>query len=407
MAPMALSNIKVLDFTQTIAGPYCTKLLADYGADVIKVERPGTGDSARTLGPFPKDEPHPEKSGTFLHLNTNKRSITLDLKTSHGQEIARNLATEADAVVESFRPGTMDGFGLGHDALSELNPGLTYTSISNFGQTGPYRDWRGSEVIFYGMGGELYSTGVAEKEPVKLGGTVGLYQSGVVAAFATLGAVLGSKVDGDGQHIDISLMEVQTGSIDRRMSMLMAYQYNGEITERVPLGEASGAGGYPAGVYPCEDGFFQITGGGKYFERVRNMMGNPEELAGDEWLTPAAQADEEMQGLFEAYFYPWLLDRSKHEAWSQAQASRVLCGPLNTMADLLKDETFRGRGAFEEVDHPVAGSFTYPGRPFMMNASPWSIRRPAPLLGQHSDEILTELGMSDSDIESLRSEGVI
>ena len=407
MAPMALSNIKVLDFTQTIAGPYCTKLLADYGADVIKVEKPGTGDGARTLGPFPRDEPHPEKSGTFLHLNTNKRSITLDLKTSHGQEIARNLATQVDAVVESFRPGTMDGFGLGYDALSQLNPALTYTSLSNFGQTGPYRDWRGSEVIFYGMGGELYSTGVAEKEPVKLGGTVGLYQSGVVAAFATLGAVLGSKVDGDGQHIDISLMEVQTGSIDRRMSMLMAYQYNGEITERVPLGEASGAGGYPAGVYPCEDGFFQITGGGKYFERVRNMMGNPEELDGDEWLTPAAQADEEMQGLFEAYFYPWLLDRSKHEAWSQAQASRVLCGPLNTMADLLGDETFRGRGAFEEVDHPVAGSFTYPGRPFMMNASPWSIRRPAPLLGQHTDEILTELGMSDSDIESLRSEGVI
>ena len=407
MAPMALSNIRVLDFTQTIAGPYCAKLLADYGADVIKVERPGTGDGARSLGPFPKDEPHPEKSGTFLHLNTNKRSITIDLTTAPGQEIARNLASQVDVVVESFRPGTMESFGLGYEELSELNPALTYTSISNFGQTGPYRDWRGSEVIFYGMGGELFSTGVAEKEPVKLGGTVGLYQSGVMAAFATLGAVLGSKVDGSGQHIDISLMEVQTGSIDRRMSMLMAYQYNGEITERVPLGEASGAGGYPAGVYPCEDGFFQITGGGKYFERVRNMMGNPEELSGDEWLSPAAQTDEDMQGLFEAYFYPWLLDRSKHEAWSQAQASRVLCGPLNKMADYLNDETFRGRGAFEEVDHPVAGSFTYPGRPFMMDASPWSIRRPAPLLGQHTEEVLAELGMSNSEIESLKSEGVI
>ncbi|MCE2456893.1 MAG: CoA transferase [Dehalococcoidia bacterium] len=407
MAPMALSNIRVLDFTQTIAGPYCTKLLADYGADVIKVERPGTGDGARSLGPFPKDEPHPEKSGTFLHLNTNKRSITIDLTTAQGQEIARSLASQVDVVVESFRPGTMESFGLGYEELSELNPALTYTSISNFGQTGPYRDWRGSEVIFYGMGGELYSTGVAEKEPVKLGGTVGLYQSGVMAAFATLGAVLGSKVDGSGQHIDISLMEVQTGSIDRRMSMLMAYQYNGEITERVPLGDASGAGGYPAGVYPCEDGFFQITGGGKYFERVRNMMGNPEELSGEEWLSPAAQADEDMQGLFEAYFYPWLLDRSKHEAWSQAQASRVLCGPLNTMADYLNDETFRGRGAFEEVDHPVAGTFTYPGRPFMMDASPWSIRRPAPLLGQHTEEVLTELGMSRGEVESLKSEGVI
>ena len=404
---MALSNIEVLDFTHYIAGPYCTKLLADYGADVIKVERPGAGDGARKLGPFPKDEPHPEKSGTFLHLNTNKRSVTLDLKTAQGRDIARDLASKADAVVESFRPGTMDRLGLGYETLSEINPALTFTSISDFGQTGPYRDWRGSEIIFYGMGGELYSTGVAEKEPLKLGGTVGLYQSGVMAAFATLGAIMAAKSEGIGQHVDISLMEVQAGSIDRRMSMLLAYQYNGEITRRTPLGEASGSGGYPAGVYPSEDGFFQITGGGKYFERVRDMLGNPEELAGDEWLTPEAQADEEMQGLFEAFFYPWLLDRTKQEAWTQAQASRVLCGPLNTMADYLRDEVFRKRGAFAEVDHPVAGTLTYPGRPFMMEATPWSIRRPAPLLGQHTEEVLTELGMSDAEVESLRRDGVI
>ena len=407
MAPMALSNIKVLDFTQHIAGPYCTKLLADYGADVIKVERPGTGDGARSLGPFPKDEPHLEKSGTFLHLNTNKRSVTLDLKTPQGQRIAGDLASQVDAVVESFRPGTMDRFGLGYEALSELNPALTFTSVSNFGQTGPYRGWRGSEIIFYGMGGELYSTGVAEKEPLKLGGTVGLYQSGVMAAFATLGAVLASKAEGIGQHVDISLMEVQAGSIDRRMSMMLAYQYNDEITGRTPLGEATGSGGYPSGVYPCEDGFFQITGSGKYFDRVRNMLGNPEELQGDEWLTPEAQADEEMEGLFEAFFYPWLLDRTKHEAWSQAQASRVLCGPLNTMGDYLQDEFFHERGALPEVDHPVAESLMYPGRPFMMEASPWSIRRPAPLLGQHTEEILTELGMSGAEIESLRRDKVI
>ena len=212
---------------------------------------------------------------------------------------------------------------------------------------------------------------VAEKEPLKLGGTVGLYQSGVMAAFATLGAALASERDEVGQHVDISLMEVQAGSIDRRMSMLLAYQYNGEVTGRMPLGQATGSGGYPSGVYPCEDGFFQITGGGKYFERVRDMLGNPEELSGDEWMTPDAQADEEMEGLFEAFFYPWLLDRTKHEAWNQAQASRVLCGPLNTMGDYLGDEFFIERGAFTEVEHPVAGSLTYPGRPFMMNASPW------------------------------------
>ena len=407
MTPMALSNIKVLDLTHYIAGPYCTKLLADYGADVIKVERPCAGDGSRRLGPFPKDEPHPEKSGTFLHLNTNKRSVTLDLKTAQGRRIACDLASEVDAVVESFRPGTMDGFGLGYKALSELNPALTLTSISNFGQTGPYRDWRGSEIIFYGMGGELYSTGVAEKEPLKLGGTVGLYQAGVVAALATLGAVLASESEGAGQHVDISLMEVQAGSIDRRMSMLLAYQYNGEITGRTPLGETSGSGGYPSGVYPCADGFFQITGGGHYFTRVREMLGSPDEFNDDEWLTPEAQANEDMAGLFDAVFYPWLLDRTKYEAWNQAQGSRVLSGPLNTMKDLLEDEVFHERSAFAEVDHPVAGSLTYPGRPFMMVASPWSIRRPAPLLGQHTKEVLTELGMSGSEIESLRRDKVI
>ncbi len=407
MTQQALSDISILDFTHYIAGPYCAKLLADYGAEVIKIERPGTGDGARRLGPFPNDSPHPEKSGTFLHLNTNKRSITLDLKTDEGRRLTLDLAAHADAVIESFRPGTMERFGLSYESLSQANPSLVMTSISNFGQTGPYRDWRGSEIIFYGMGGELYSTGVSEKEPLKLGGTVGLYQAGTVAAYATLGAIFAARDHGIGQQVDVSIMETQAGSIDRRMSMLMAYQYNGEITERTPLGAASGSGGYPSGVYPCADGFFQFTGGGNYFPRVLDMLGHPPEISGDEWLTPESQADEEMQGLFEAVFYPWLMDRTKSEIWEQAQMSRVLSGPLNTMEDLHNDGVFHERGAFAEVEHPEAGVLRYPGRPFMMGATPWSVRRPAPLLGQHTGEILSELGLSASEVSSLRAGGVV
>ena len=405
MTQYALSDIRILDFTQYIAGPYCAKLLADYGAEVVKVERPGTGDGARRIGPFPKDTPHPEKSGTFLHLNTNKRSITLDLKTEEGRQVALDLAVRADAVVESFRPGIMENFGLDYETLSNVNPSLVMTSISNFGQTGPYRDWRGSEIIFYGMGGELYSTGVSEKEPLKLGGTVGLYQAGTIAAYATLGAIFAARDNEKGQHVDISIMETQAGSIDRRMSMLLAYQYNGEITERTPLGAASGSGGYPAGVYPCADGFFQFTGGGNYFPRVLDMLGHPEEISGEEWLTPEAQADEDMQGLFEVVFYLWLMERNKADIWEQAQKSRVLSGPLNTMEDLHADQIFHKRGAFAEVEHPEAGSLRYPGRPFIMGATPWSVRRPAPLLGQHTDEILTELGRTESEIASFRDGG--
>ena len=407
MAQMALSDITVLDFTHWIAGPYCSKLLADYGADVVKVERPGIGDAARAMGPFPNDEPHPEKSGTFLHLNTNKRSITLDLKTDGGRRAALALAARADAAIESFRPGTMERFGLGFDALSAANPALVMTSISNFGQTGPYRDWRGSEIIFYGMGGELYSTGVREREPVKLGGTVGLYQAGAVAAYATLGAIFAARDEGAGQRVDVSLMETQAGSIDRRMSMLLAYQYNGDISGRVPMGSASGSGGYPSGTYPCADGYFQMTGGNNYFDRARDMLGNPPELAGDEWLTPEAQMDDEMAGLFDAVFYPWLLDRTKREIWETAQRSKVLSGPLNTMEDLNRDPVFRERGAFERVDHPVAGELTYPGRPFIMGATPWAIRRPAPTLGQHTDEILSEIGATADEIEDLRARGAV
>ena len=187
MPDQALSHIKVLDFTQHLAGPYCTKLMADQGADVIKVERPGIGDVARRAGPFPGDAPHPEKSGLFLHLNTNKRGITLDLAAESGRDIARQLAAEADLVVESFRPGAMASFGLDYQALKAVNPDLVMTSISNFGQTGPYRDYRGSDIIFYAMGGEMSATGLPEREPLKLGPNSTLYQAGAAAGGGNFG----------------------------------------------------------------------------------------------------------------------------------------------------------------------------------------------------------------------------
>lgn len=406
MPEMALSGLKVLDFTHHIAGPYCTKLLADYGAEVTKVERPVTGDISRRLGPFPKDVPHIEKSGAFLHLNTNKRSVTLDLKAAKGREIALQLARRSDVVVESFRPGVMAGLGLDFDTLISANPRLVMTSVSNFGQTGPYRDWRASELILYGMGGELYSTGLSHREPVKMGGNVGLYQAGAVAAYATLCASFPAADTGLGEHIDISIMETQAGSIDRRMSMLLAYQYNGEISERAS-GGADGLGGYPSGVYPCADGYFQITGGVLYFPRIVQMLGNPEELRDPRWYTPEAQSDPELAAEFDAIFYPWMLERTKYEIWEAAQQARVLSGPLNTMEDIARDQVFNSRGAFVEVEHPDAGKLTYTGRPFIMEQTPWSVRTPAPRLGQHSNEVLGELGYSEAQIASLARERCI
>ena len=408
----ALAGLKVLDFTHYVAGPYCTKLLADYGADVIKVERPPDGDSSRRMGPFPGDEPHPEKSAQFLHLNTNKRGIAVDLKQGEAAGIVERLASWADIVVENYRPGVADRLGIGYERLSSINPAIIYTSISNFGQTGPYRDYRGSEIVFYGMGGEMHSTGLSDREPLKLGGNVGLYQAGAVAAVATMGAALAGSfwLDGDGdgvigQHIDVSILETQLGSVDRRQSALLAYQYTGELSHRPASG---GSGGYPNAVYPCSDGYFQINGSRMYFPRALAMLGNPAELSTDRWKDPSSQGNTEMQEEFETgYFLPWILDRTRAEAWSAAQENRVLSGPINTMADLDVDPSFNARGVFVEGDHPVAGRMRYPGRPFIMNGSPWQLRRTAPLLGQHAVEVLRELGFSDAEIGRFRAAGVI
>ena len=396
----ALADLRVLDFTHYIAGPYATKLLADYGADVLKVERPEVGDGARRIGPFPGDIPHSEKSGTFLHLNTNKRSLTLNLKSSEAQKIVRRLVMDVDVVVESFRPGQMAAFGLDYETLRSINPQVVMTSISNFGQTGPYRNFRASDLIIYGMGGEMYSTGLDDREPLKLGEDVILYQAGAIAATATMGAVFAES----SQHVDVSLMETQVGSIDRRMSMLLAYQYNGEISKR---SASATAGGYPNGVFICLDGYVQIAGGRNYFERVVSMMGAPDELLEERWYEPEAQYDPELEDEFNAYFIPWCLERTKLEIWRVAQEAGVLSAPINTASDLASDEAFQARGAFAEIDHPAAGNLLYPGRPFIMGESPWRVRRPAPLLGQHTDQALLALGYAESDIESLRRRKVV
>ena len=408
----ALAGLKVLDFTHYVSGPYCTKLLADFGADVIKVERPPDGDGARQIGPFPGDEAHPERSALFLHLNTNKRSVVIDLKHGLAGDVVRRLARWADIVVENFRPGVADRLGIGFDQLHGVNPALIYASISNFGQTGPYRDYRGSEIVFYGMGGEMHSTGLADREPLKLGGNVGLYQAGSVAAVATMGAVLAGSFlpEGDedlpsGQHIDVSILETQLGSVDRRQSALLAHQYTGELSRRPASG---GSGGYPNAVYPCSDGYLQINGSRMYFPRAVAMLGNPPELGEPRWQDPASQGDLAMQDEFESeHFLPWILERTRAEAWQAAQANRVLSGPINTMADLDVDPSFNSRGVFVEADHAEAGSLRYPGRPFMMTKSPWQLRRTAPLLGQHTAEVLLEIGYTEFETSELAKAGAI
>lgn len=215
-----MEGVRVIDLTRYIAGPYCTKLLADYGADVIKIERPGGGDPARRLGPFSNDEPNPEALGLLLHLNTNKKSVTPNLKEPKGREVLLDLVREADILVESFSPHVMENLGLDYSILQRVNPHLVMASLSNFGQTGPYRDYKLSEIALYALGGTMHSTGEPGREPVKLGLTVGQFFCGALAASAAMGAFLGSALHGSGQYLDLSLYEFMVGNQDRAFTAL-------------------------------------------------------------------------------------------------------------------------------------------------------------------------------------------
>ncbi|MCJ7522334.1 MAG: CoA transferase [Dehalococcoidia bacterium] len=406
MSEQALSDVKVLDLTWHIAGPYCTKLLADYGAEVIKVEKPGEGEPARRMGPFFKDDPHPEKSGLFLHLNTNKKGITLNLKSAKGKKILKELAKDADILVESFRPHVMPSLGLDYETLEQINPKLLMTSISSFGQTGPYRDFKASEIVEYAMGGEMYSTGTAGREPLKLGGNVTQYQAGTVAAVSTMGGLFSAQSQGVGQHVDVSIMETQAGSTDRRIIYLLGYACAGVITTRwPPPREAVRMMILPQGVYPCKDGFVNTLSLPQWWPRYLEAMEMPE-LKDDPRFQNIFSAEAGME--FDAIWYSWLADRTKDELFEIFRRANIASAPVNSPEDILSNPHLKAREYFTEIDHPETGKVTYPGAPIHMMETPSKARYPAPLLGQHNKEIYCDrLGYTREDLVKLRESGII
>jgi crotonobetainyl-CoA:carnitine CoA-transferase CaiB-like acyl-CoA transferase len=392
----AFDDVRILDLTQHIAGPYATRLLADLGADVIKIERPG-GDPTRGLGPFKGDEEAPERSGTFFYLNCNKRSVVLDLKREAGREALARLAARADLVIESYKPGVLERLGIGWGLFQRIKPSLPLISISNFGQTGPYRDYRLSELVLYGFGGEMYSMGVREREPVKMAGTAALFESGSSIAVAATGALFASKRFGIGQHVDIALAETHFGGVDRRHATAIAYQYSGRKTLR----DAGAAGGMPSGVYPCADGFVDFTNASLYPERVIEMLNHADWAVDPKYADRMNRINPAIIEEWNANFIVWCIERTKREIWAEARRAKLLCAPLFTMEDLYNDDHFRDRGFWSKTLHPIMGEVELPGRPFLMQEGGWQLRRPAPLLGEHTREVLAEAGVDDAAIAAV------
>ena len=372
------AGLRVVEVATGVAGPYLGKLLGDHGADVIKVEPPD-GDPSRRVGPFVDDVEHAERSGLFLHLNTNKRSIVADPT----DEVVALLAARADVVIESGVPGTAPVA-----QWRAANPKLVVASLTPFGQDGPYAGYRGDDIALYALGGPMHATGVIEREPLKMAGNLLQYQCGAIGAVAVLGALRRAEATGVGAAIDVSNLETQVGSIDRRINYLLWRQWTGRDVERPP---AYGQALLPFGYYPATDGHVAIIVVANWIPKMLEVL-NDDELR-ERFSTPAWMTDPETGGHLDAVIYNWLSTRTKTEAMQQGQAGRWPLTSLNRPTDLLLDEHFNTRGFFAEVDHPEAGRYRTPGPGFRLDDG-WRLRSRPPMLDEHRAEILAELAPS-------------
>jgi len=401
MPEQAFTDLRVVDCTQGIAGPYCTKLLADFGAEVIKVERPREGDTTRGMEPFVSDEPDNEKSWTFFYLNTSKKSVTLNLESEKGIKIFKELVKEANALVENFKPGTMSKLGLSCEVLKEINPGLITTSISYFGQTGPYRDYAATNFTVYGLGGAMSTMRPATKpteRPVAEAGFQAEYATGVLSFIATIAALIKQGSTNHGTLIDISAMECVASTM---MGHVAEYPYIGLSRRTNPFA----IHGYPIGYsVPCKDGWISLTPGIGGAPNIPLLIEKPELM--DDPLFTEPRARMAAPERFDDLIIPWLKEHDKWEITKKAQQVRLAFTPVLSPGELLEDEQIQAREFFAHAEHPVMGDVTYPGAPAKLSESPWQACR-APLLGEHNEEIYGRLGYTREALTQLQVEGIV
>jgi len=406
MTTQALSGLKVIERGEFISGPYCGKLLADLGAEVIKIERPGLGDKARSHGPFPQDIPHPEKSGTFLYLNTNKLGVTLNVRSTTGAEIFKQLVKQADILVDNNPPREVEELGFNYESLKKLNPRLVMTSITPFGQTGPYRDYKSCDLVSFHFSGMAYlnpSDGVndIEQEPPLMGPpNQGDIVAGLTAAVATLSAVFARHMTGSGQHVDLSQYEALASMTRHQLGNYTVEQFPW-IREKEKRPHAS------SDIYQCVDGLvYIICGDDRIWERWVEAMGNPEWAMSEVFLDITSR--RENRDAAKIMIEEWTKERTVDDVVRIAEAARVPCRPLNTVKESVNSELLEARGHFVDVTHDVAGKFKYPGAPYKLSGTPWRVEHPAPLLGQHNEAVYCgRLGYTTTDLLIMRAQGVI
>jgi crotonobetainyl-CoA:carnitine CoA-transferase CaiB-like acyl-CoA transferase len=383
----ALTEYRVLDMADS-RGAYYAKLLADLGADVIKIEAPG-GDPGRSIPPFVGDEPHPEKSLYFLHRNANKRGVTLNLEAAEDKDVFKKLVKTADILVENFGPGYMDSHGLGYETSKELNPLLIMASITDFGQGGPYRDYKSSNLVHFAMSGVLITSGFPGKTPCLIPGSQAYDSASLVAVIGTLAALYMRSTTGEGQYIDISVHEASRICLYPWILSTYTHMLNEVKEGGVPPQVETRRGDSVYPVYPCKDGYIRIIAlTPRQWDAMVRVLGSPEVLLLSEWRNFVYR-------IFNAdALYPimteYTMKYSMTELFEAGHREGVPIAPIFTIKDFISSPHTRARGSFVALDHPVASRAEYPGPPYQWSEAPASIRRPSPCLGEHNQEILYE-----------------
>lgn len=393
--PGPLHGIKVIDLTRVLAGPFCTMTLADLGAEIIKIEKPGTGDDSRAFGPHLHGE-----SAYFMSINRGKKSLTLDLKAEKGREIFLKLVKDADVVVENFKPGVMKKLGLDYAALKKINPKLIYCASSGFGQTGPYSSRPAYDLIIQGMGGLMSITGPDASQPTKVGSSIADIFAGVFSAIGILSALYNRTHTGKGQMVDVAMLDCMVAILENAIA-----RFTGSGIDPVPIGNRHPSIA-PFTSVRTADGYINIAcGNDALWLKLCEIIERPGLATDKRYESNRSRCDhmpdllpqlnEAMQGQTSSY---WL---------KKLEEGHVPAGPINTISQVLSDPQVLARNMLLEIAHPVAGMVKVPGSPVKLSDTPAEVKAPAPVLGQHNDEILASLGYSAQQIESFKAEAVI
>lgn len=391
---LPLDSLKVIDASQILAGPYCTMLLADMGADVIKVEKPNGGDDTRRMGPpFINGE-----SAAFLAMNRNKRSVVLNLKSQDGVDAMKRLVAEADVFIENYRSGAMDRAGLGYDALSELNPGLIYCSISGFGRTGPYAERAGFDLVAQGMSGVMSFTGIPGSPPVKVGVPMADLNAGLYASYGILTAYINRLKTGAGQYLEVSILEAALA-----YTVWESSSYWATGVTPGPLGSAHRLSA-PYQALQTRDGYINLGAPNQSnWERMCEAIGRTDLLENALYADNAGRLTHQRQ--LEQDLEQTFVERTTSEWMSILNDAGVPCGPIYDVGQVWEDEQIAAREMRVDLPHPTAGTVGNIGLAAKLRGTPGSIRTAAPLLGQHTREVLGEAGYSDGAIDAMIDAG--